>query len=118
MLMMAECHAELNGNLSEATRYLNMTRTRAGLDPLPTFGDKIDFMKELRDERARELAGELHRKYDLVRWGIWYDETYSNTEYSTLKNNIRPCHKYYPIPDTECALSNYILTNDEYKAVE
>ena len=118
MLMMAECHAELNGNLSEATRYLNMTRTRAGLDPLPTFGDKIDFLKELRDERARELAGELHRKYDLVRWGIWYDETYSNTEYSTLKNNIRPCHKYYPIPDTECALSNYILTNDEYKAVE
>ena len=118
LLMMAECHAELNGNLSEATRYLNMTRTRAGLDPLPVFNDKIDFMKELRDERARELAGELHRKYDLVRWGIWYDETYSNTEFSTLKNNIRQCHKYYPIPDTECALSNYVLTNDEYKVAE
>ena len=118
LLMMAECHAELNGNLTEATRYLNMTRTRAGLDPLPVFKDKIDFMKELRDERARELAGELHRKYDLVRWGIWYNETKEYTELSTLRNTIRSCHEYYPIPDTECALSNYILTNDEYKAVE
>lgn len=118
LLMLAECHAELNGNLAEATRYLNMTRERAGLDPLPVFGDKIEFLRELRDERARELAGELHRKYDLVRWGIWYEETKNNTEFTTLRNNIRPCHKYYPIPDTECALSNYVLTNDDYNVVE
>jgi hypothetical protein len=116
--MMAECHAEYNNNLAEATRYLNMTRARAGLDPLPVFADRIDFTNELREERARELAGELHRKYDLVRWGIWYEQVLAHSEYSSLKNNIRPCHRYYPIPDQECALSNYILTNDEYNEVE
>ena len=71
-------------------------------------------MSELRNERARELGGELHRKYDLVRWGMWYDETYKNTGNSTLKANMRTYHEYYPIPDTECALSGYILTNDAY----
>lgn len=118
VLMMAECHAEYNNNLAEATRYLNMTRERAGLDPLPVFADRIDFTNELREERARELAGELHRKYDLVRWGIWYEQVLEHSEYSSLKNNIRPCHRYYPIPDQECALSNYVLTNDEYNVVE
>jgi len=114
VLMMAECYA-MKGDLTRGVRYLNYTRVRAGLDPLSAAGlDVSGLLQEIRDERARELAGEFHRKYDLVRWGIWYDETYKYTNYASLKENMRPCHQYYPIPDTECALSGYVLTNDAY----
>lgn len=113
VLMMAECYA-MKGRYPMAMSYLNRTRVRAGLDPVDGLGNRDAFLSELRDERARELAGELHRKYDLVRWGIWYTETLENNSYTTLKNNIREFHEYYPIPDTECALSNYVLTNDSY----
>ena len=68
----------------------------------------------IQSERARELGGEFHRKFDLVRWGIWYDITLAKNESSKLKANIRPCHRFYPIPETECALSGGVLTNDEY----
>lgn len=112
LLMLAECYA-MKSNFTKACKYLNCTRTRAGLDMFTT-SDLGAFMSELRNERARELGGELHRKYDLVRWGIWYDETYKYTSNSTLKANMRTYHEYYPIPDTECALSGYILTNDAY----
>ena len=71
-------------------------------------------MTELRAERARELAGELHRKYDLVRWDMWYTAVTTYSDFSKLKNNIRECHEYYPIPDTQCALSGYVLNNPEY----
>ena len=113
VLMIAECYA-MKGDLSRAVKYLNCTRVRAGLEPLQTTSDMPGFLQELRDERARELGGELHRKYDLVRWGIWYEETYKWSNSTALKSNMRPCHQYYPIPDTECALSGYILTNDAY----
>lgn len=75
-----------------------------------------DLTLAVRCERARELGGEFQRKFDLVRWGIWYDQTYAYTNNATLKGKMRPCHRYYPIPDAQCALSGYVLTNDEYLA--
>ena len=114
VLMSAECYAEL-GDLSSATRYLNMTRDRAGLDPLPDYTEYEAFMEELREERARELGGEFTRKFDLVRWGIWYERTKTLSGNDNLKARILPCHRYYPIPDTQCALSNGNLDNPEYE---
>lgn len=75
-------------------------------------------MQLVRDERARELAGELHRKFDLVRWGIWYDEVVRWTPNESLKSNIRPYHEYYPIPDSECAITGYILNNPAYEGIQ
>ena len=48
-----------------------MTRTRAGLKPY-VYRSPARLQDEIRNERARELFGEFQRKYDLVRWGIWY----------------------------------------------
>lgn len=123
VLMMAECHARKYPNdFRTATDYLNKTRTRAGLEPIDrdTYQTEEEFMAEIYDERARELGGELHRKYDLVRWGVWFEwldpnGSYKYNTFGKLQQNIRPCHEYYPIPDTECALSNYVLINDAYK---
>ena len=73
-------------------------------------------MAEIRNERARELFGEFQRKFDLVRWGIWYDETSANSDYTNLKEAILPCHEYYPIPEQEVIKSKYHLDNKAYNA--
>ena len=113
MLMKAEClHAK--GQYSDALKYLNMTRTRAGLDE---YTDEIpeNMMQEIRAERARELFGEFQRKFDLVRWGIYYETVSEKSDYASLKTALKPCHRYYPIPDIEVAKSKYILDNKEYE---
>lgn len=112
VLMQAECYAMLS--LPEkAITYLDKTRIRAGL-PAYEFSTDMDLLREIQNERARELGGEFQRKFDLVRWGIWYEVTKQYNEESRVKANIRRCHEFYPIPDTECALSGGILTNDAY----
>ena len=114
ILMMAECYCA-EQNSTKALAYLNMIRRRAGINEITAFSGYEDLMLQIRAERARELCGEMHRKFDLVRWGVWFDQTYNNTGNSTLQNNMRRCHEYYPIPDVQCALSGYVLDNPEYK---
>lgn len=113
VLMMAECYCNLE-NADEAMRYLNMVRERAGVDPVTNFTGFEDLTLAIRCERARELGGEFQRKFDLVRWGIWYQITYDYTNYATLKDNILPCHEYYPIPDKEVVYSGGALDNKAY----
>lgn len=113
LLMIAECLCEL-GDTEESVRYLNMVKTRAGLKPYE-FRSVARLRQEIRDERGRELLGEFQRKYDLVRWGIWYESTLSNNDYKELLANIKPCHEYYPIPDVEVVYSKYNLDNKEYE---
>lgn len=112
ILMIAECHMELQ-NADEAIRYLNMVKERAGITPY-TFRNWDHLREEIYKERGRELLGEFQRKYDLVRWGIWYRMTYDYTDYGTVKTNILPCHEYYPIPDAEVIYSEYTLDNKAY----
>lgn len=113
LLMQAENYMELR-NADESIRYLNMVRKRAGL-PMYEFRNWDLLREEIQKERGRELLGEYQRKYDLVRWGIWYQITYDYTDYASLKNNMLPCHEYYPIPDMEVVKSNYALDNKAYE---
>lgn len=73
ILMMAECYAETEDS-DEAVRYLNMVRERAGTTAY-VFKNKDALLEEIQKERGRELLGEFQRKFDLVRWGIWYQMT-------------------------------------------
>lgn len=114
ILMMAECYCELQ-DYTTSIEYLNKVRERAGTDPY-TFRSEVRLRDEIRKERGRELVGEFQRKFDLVRWGIWYQETYDNTSYQDLKNNILPCHEYYPIPDVQVTYSGGALDNKAYEA--
>ena len=116
LIMAAECHLEL-GDKNKAVEYLNRVRRRAGLGDLnpSNFNSRTALMNEIQKEHGRELIGEFQRKFELVRWGIWFDQVSNCSDYGTLKNNILPCHQYYPIPDREVALSGGALTNDEYK---
>lgn len=114
VLMMAECYNELDMP-DKAISHLNQVKARAGITPYGTFKTKERLLDEIQNERGRELAGEFQRKFDLVRWGIWYQRTSEFSEYQKLKNNIRPCMEYYPIPDTQCALSDGALDNKAYE---
>lgn len=117
ILMKAEAYA-MDGQYDNACKYLNITRTRAGLESVrfSGFGSSPEILlEEIRRERARELIGEYQRKFDLVRWGIWYERTLAYNEDKFLQNNIRPYHRYWPIPADQVAYSNYALDNNEYK---
>lgn len=113
LLMLAECYNEMDEN-DVAVSYLNKVRERAGTGEY-IFKSSGRLREEIRKERARELFGEFQRKYDLVRWGIWYDSTVSLSDYDVMKGNILPCHEYYPIPDTEVTYSKYNLDNKAYE---
>ena len=113
LLMLAECCWGLQDEAGFVA-YLNEVRNRAGLDAYSFTGDWDTAHAELRNERACELFGEFQRKFDLVRWGIWYERTVAYNEGSYLKEYIRPCHRYWPIPADQVAYSGNALDNKEY----
>lgn len=115
LLMMAECYCN-SGNADGAMEALNKVRERAGVDPITNFTGYESLTAVLRCERARELGGEFQRKFDLVRWGVWYEQTLASTNNAKLRERIKRCHRFYPIPATQCALSQGALSNDEYVA--
>ena len=111
--------AEALANLGDWTckKYLLKVRERAGVaERTPEFTDFSKFLEYIRAERARELGGEFMRKFDLVRWGIWHDSVIEHWDkLEKMTNEPLPCYRYYPIPDTQCALSRYKLRNPEYE---
>lgn len=88
LLMYAEAENELNGPTASAQEALARVRRRA-FDP-SQWSTKVDqyiaevstskeaFFEAIVDERAWEFGGEMIRKYELIRWGI-YAETVQET---------------------------------------
>lgn len=113
VLLLAEAYSE-TGEYEKAITYLNKVKSRAGISLYGTFDTYVKLREEIRKERGRELFGEFGRKYDLVRWGIWYSQVLAYNTYDNVQMNIRPCHEYYPIPDSEVLASDGALNNDEY----
>lgn len=117
LLMMAEAANE-TGDEGLALQCINEVKERANVDlRLPAYPGKTEFFEELKKERARELMGEYGRKWDLVRWGIFFQALSETTalEYEVISNNLRPYHEYYPIPDKEVVRSEGALTNPAYQ---
>ena len=73
-LIKAEALAEL-GKTSDAAETivkLEKSRLSSGYPDPVDFGTKEEVLKEIRNERVRELVGEGFRTNDLVRWGMGF----------------------------------------------
>ncbi|MBI1226658.1 MAG: RagB/SusD family nutrient uptake outer membrane protein [Bacteroidetes bacterium] len=94
LLMHAEAENELNGPTAQAQESLKRVRQRAFESKdweakvdnyvASVSGSKEDFFKAIVNERAWEFGGEMIRKYELIRWGI-YSEKMAETV-QTLKD--------------------------------
>lgn len=90
ILMYAEAENEINGPTIEAQNALRRVRERAF--DLADWSEKVDnyiatvstskdaFFEAIVDERAWEFGGEMIRKYELIRWGIYSDKMRETVE--------------------------------------
>ncbi len=67
LLMLAECYDE--AGRGDPVALLEQIRTRALPDPNLSPEELSDITQTIKDERRRELAGENHRYFDLLRYG-------------------------------------------------
>lgn len=131
LLMLAEAENEANqGPTALAYTCINEVRKRAGIDEVKdlSYGD---FQKLIRDERGRELCFESLRKYDLVRWGIYYKAIKENlgaavndARWSTANNakgaaqyvsNTTEKNQFLPIPTKELGVNTKLEQNKYWK---
>ena len=112
LLWEAEALAELN-RLTEAQVPLETVRARAraqSTDPTTTLpkittSNQTEFIDAVRHERQVELGFEMHRFFDLVRWGIAADVI---SDFQTGK------HEVFPLPQTEMDLNPALIQNNNY----
>lgn len=106
-LIAAEADIYLNGG-ANAAGYLNKVRTRAGAKPFvgtPT-------VRDILDERGRELCGEYCRFYDLKRTGMLKDATYLNETHPDLAQFFKSEFALRPIPSN---FTDVISNGAEYQ---
>jgi hypothetical protein len=94
-LIGAEAHLE-SGNSSKALEYLNIVRSRAGVAP-----QLNATIKNIFEERARELAFEGQRWFSLKRKGLLFDYLMDHMNSPLLneyysRNHVNPLEIYKP----------------------
>jgi starch-binding outer membrane protein, SusD/RagB family len=112
LLWEAEALTELD-RVQEAQAPLEQVRARARAQagdpatalPMITTTDKQEMTDAVRHERQVELGFEMHRFFDLVRWGIAADKL---LDFQAGK------HEVFPIPQTEIDLNPALLQNAGY----
>lgn len=112
LLWEAEALAEL-GRVSEAEAPLEQVRARARAQatnpatalPMVTGLDQTAMIAAVRHERAVELGFEMHRFFDLVRWGL---------AVQLLPGFQAGKHEVFPIPQTELDLNSQLRQNPGY----
>ncbi|MCE8624666.1 RagB/SusD family nutrient uptake outer membrane protein [Bacteroides fragilis] len=113
MLIYAEAVNELNaGPDAEAYRQINRIRTRANATPFSGM-NQDEFRSAVLEERARELAYEADRRYDLFRWGIYLDvmNAIDMDEHNVTKRRLER-NLLYPIPTSEVNSNDKIDVNN------
>lgn len=111
LLWEAEALIEL-GRMQEALAPIETVRARAraqtavpGTLPVITSTNQATLRQAVRRERQTELGFELHRFFDLVRWGIAAE---------TLPGFQKGKHEVFPIPQTEIDLNPSLIQNPNY----
>ncbi|MCZ4244860.1 RagB/SusD family nutrient uptake outer membrane protein [Pedobacter punctiformis] len=108
LLLTAEAEAEL-GEEAEAKRYVNMVRQRAKATDITSSGN--DLKDDIYFERVRELMGEGHYYYDLVRTKKILDSKYCYRVMTVSDYNARAWT--WPI-DPSALLNNPNMTLNNF----
>ena len=115
LLIYAEAQNEL-GNAADAITYLNKVRARsnaviATADGLPSVETRRSAILE---ERAKELACEADRRWDLIRWGIYLDamNAIGGTDDSGVLKSRVSRNLLFPIPAQELNTNKAITSNN------
>lgn len=112
LLWEAEALAEL-GQVAAAQVPLEAVRARARAQaadpstalPMVATTDKAEMIAAVRHERQVELGFEMHRFFDLVRWGIAKEKL---PDFQVGK------HEVFPLPQTELDLNPALVQNAGY----
>ena len=135
LLMFAEADNAVNGGPSaEAIEAVNNVRRRAfgkmmaGATNINEFDiannlDEVEFQAFIQDERSRELGYEALRRFDLVRWGIYYStmknllnfKSSAHVNYRVVPfipaENISPKDTLFAIPSDEMTVNKLMVQN-------
>ncbi|MDR1644625.1 MAG: RagB/SusD family nutrient uptake outer membrane protein [Tannerellaceae bacterium] len=145
LLTIAEASNELNGPSEEAYTALDEVRARAGMPAVDRtrYAAKETLRELIRRERSVELAGEGHRRADILRWkdasGKMLAETLLNTPLTRMSGTINydetdpyaratifdtpvhiedrkfaPYNRYLPIPQASRDKNPQLTQNDGY----
>lgn len=113
-LIYAEAMNEL-GDIDAARTYLNKVRTRsAATVDNGTLADKDAMRSAILTERAKELACEADRRWDLIRWGIYLPvmNSLEGSDDCGVSKVRTERHLLYPIPAAEINTNKFINTNN------
>lgn len=105
LLLRAECRVHTGG---DAVADLNLVRSRAGL---PNYSGSGDLQREIFRERERELFGEGHRYYDIVRNG--YLDELGSAYRSLSPQDIKNGALYLPV-NKKAFNKNDLMTQNTY----
>lgn len=111
MLLKAEALMRQNGGnaTQEAVQLVNQVRTRSfnDGDPNAEYSTATLTLDELLDERGRELAYEMHRREDLIRFDEFTSEWW--------EKNVSDDHrKFFPIPVQQLTANPELEQNPGY----
>lgn len=118
LLIYAEALNEL-GRADEAVQYLNRVRTRSNASPATLSGQgALDTPLKLRsaiiEERAKELACEADRRWDLIRWGVYLEamNALGGSDDAGVNKSRQPRNLLYPLPAEEINTNRNINENN------
>lgn len=112
LLIYAEAQNEL-GNTTDAMTYLNLVRKRSNATLMDTAPGQDAMRSAIIEERAKELACESDRRWDLIRWGIYIDAMNAvMLDDSGVVKERSAKHLLYPIPQEEINANSQINENN------
>ena len=106
------------GNAQEAVNYLNKVRNRSNANDASLTGNgALDTQAKRRsaiiEERAKELACEADRRWDLIRWGIYLDAMNAVvSDDAGISKTRMERNLLFPIPTAEINTNKYINSNN------
>lgn len=121
-LIAAEAAANKSGQESVASYYLNELRSKRIANWEYQDYSGVELMKQIRDERVRELFGEGHRMNDLKRWHIGFsrsagqdpDLVQPGENYASCSREADDPFFLWPIPTSEVQANPQIEQNPAY----